>query len=61
MVNFNEQIFLFVWNFIIFLAVMELNHSHLPDHLVFGGEDLGIGHSASCWTYKVKLYPRTGH
>jgi len=21
---------------------MVLNHSHLPDHLVFGGEDLGI-------------------
>lgn len=42
MVNFNEQIFLFVWNIIILLAVMELNYSHLPDHLVFGGEDLGI-------------------
>jgi hypothetical protein len=42
MVNFCEQIFLFVSHFIIFLAVMDLNQNHLPDNLGFGGEDLCI-------------------
>jgi len=43
---------------------MVLNHSHLPDHLVFGGEDLGILELDTVLPVehqKVKFYPRTGH